>query len=531
MDNAPSASALALMELLQSIIPRVVVELEKSPVLLDEIDEAVIAYQAWRHQQRKGAHAAVVQEMLDLGSNAAVKPAEEGEGDEPEEVAPEEEVVEPEDLATTTEISDFASAFNSGVTFTSHQEEVTVKVPEAQPAPVNLEELLASLALKVEACRLACRRYNEPGNVQEIDHLTRPLRNKANALHCFLWMANPKAPVPSSPELYTLTAQCYQNTIDALELVDKLMQRDEPEHCDRMEPALYLLAEAQSSVRAALKELGYNSEDDDQLRAYEYLFARGSEFQIFISRHMKLDDPADPEAWQALRDKITELNDAIDQEEMDNKRRKSLMNKIAYKRKQIVDDGDKGQWPSLLQCMDELFGLGLYATDTDLREVILPLLETLPNLDNASSDVMLAFESADKERERMLEDDADDESATLEVLPPHVQDARGLLAGKRVLMICGYTRPILQAKIQEELGLAHLEWPDLPPHSPTERIQTLATKDRYDVILLAIRFSSHAYGPDLRAVYGRALWPGAVCYGYGLTGGDLTASGDVAELR
>ena len=59
------------------------------------------------------------------------------------------------------------------------------------------------------------------------------------------------------------------------------------------EPALDLLAEAQSALRVAIDRID-GPKDQDQFRVYDWLRGVAAREQIFIRRHMRLDDPADP---------------------------------------------------------------------------------------------------------------------------------------------------------------------------------------------------------------------------------------------
>ena len=71
----------------------------------------------------------------------------------------------------------------------------------------------------------------------------------------------------------------------------------------RFEQALQLVAEAQSSVRAALQRVG-SPEDRDQVDVFEWLKATAAPRHVYVKRFMRADDPADPAGWRELLDRI-----------------------------------------------------------------------------------------------------------------------------------------------------------------------------------------------------------------------------------
>ena len=67
--------------------------------------------------------------------------------------------------------------------------------------------------------------------------------------------------------------------------------------------ALPLLAEAQSAARQALRRLGM-ADDPDQVMAYEWVRDAAARYRLYLKRHMRADDPADPCRWPDLLARI-----------------------------------------------------------------------------------------------------------------------------------------------------------------------------------------------------------------------------------
>ncbi|GGJ51695.1 hypothetical protein [Deinococcus roseus] len=71
--------------------------------------------------------------------------------------------------------------------------------------------------------------------------------------------------------------------------------------------ALELAAEAQSAVRSASLELGESGDDSDQRAMFGWLKAYTSQHRVFLSRHMRLNDPANPYNHQDRRRQLNDL--------------------------------------------------------------------------------------------------------------------------------------------------------------------------------------------------------------------------------
>lgn len=71
--------------------------------------------------------------------------------------------------------------------------------------------------------------------------------------------------------------------------------------------ALELAAEAQSAVRSASLELGESGDDSDQRAMFGWLKAYTSQHRVFLSRHMRLNDPANPYNFEDRKRQLEDL--------------------------------------------------------------------------------------------------------------------------------------------------------------------------------------------------------------------------------
>jgi hypothetical protein len=172
---------------------------------------------------------------------------------------------------------------------------------------------------------------------------------------------------------------------------------------------LSLLAEAQSALRAAVDRLE-PSDDEDQVRAFEWLKETAARHGVFIKRFMRADDRANPSKSADL---------------------------IARAR----------------------------ATGSAPRTPSRPAPAPKPE-----------------------PDDDTEEPTTAEV-----EDVRRLLSGRRVVLIGGDCRRDAQAMLERAFGLKDLVWLETKEHQSVATFEPAIARDDVALVLLAIRWSSHAF--------------------------------------
>src|SRR5437763_1574067 len=107
---------------------------------------------------------------------------------------------------------------------------------------------------------------------------------------------------------------------------------------DMMPEALRLTAETQSALKVAVDSVNPGRPDWDQLRLYHWLRTAVAERHIWVDRHMKADDPADPGDWKALRLRIQEVREAFHNVKGKDKRRRKGLNKVRYLIRQMEEN-------------------------------------------------------------------------------------------------------------------------------------------------------------------------------------------------
>jgi len=166
--------------------------------------------------------------------------------------------------------------------------------------------------LKAEACRWVLRRREHERSGEATDDALRAadldLINKARDMRgCWLWMLQQGAEAPDA--IYEQLALVYEALANATEICDRVSARSGLS--DRQLSEIYhLLAEAQSALWAGMQTAGAQR-DQDQIDAFVWLRERTREERVYIERHMRREDPADPAAAPDLLDRIARAAETI----------------------------------------------------------------------------------------------------------------------------------------------------------------------------------------------------------------------------
>jgi hypothetical protein len=148
-----------------------------------------------------------------------------------------------------------------------------------------------------------------------------------------------------------------------------------------IEQALELVAEAQSILRTAIGLID-GTTDFDQGQVFSWLKTTSGEHQIFIKRHMRADDPASPANLESLSARIEVVETQLDEADRLAKKRRKLLGKIQNKVSVVNKEPESAEahWKILVSTVDELIAEGMPPSNRELRELLLPLIDDLPEL-------------------------------------------------------------------------------------------------------------------------------------------------------
>jgi hypothetical protein len=371
-------------------------------------------------------------------------------------------------------------------------EQPHVPGPRIGPGMIDAElpHIEASCRRKAEATRWAADRQNRiregdyfevetPATVREIaawvDQLT----------DCFYW-TNAAEPAPIS--LLDDLGGCFETLAGAVALV-----RDIPDdlgaHRALFEHSLPLIAEAQSAVRAAIQSIR-GPDDPDQLQVFEWLKATAARHHVYIKRFMRADDPANPTRWPDLLARIERVDTQHGKKR--SPQHGAWIDRLQSLSKRIQEGNATQQdWPSIIQTVDEMLGAGVPPSNREIRELLLPVIETLPDRDDLPDGFRLVLREFDH---YLATRPAASSAAPTHEPTDEVKEASRLLAHRSAVLIGGACRRVSQKVLKAALGLKELIWIETKEHQSVATFEPAIARPDVALVLLAIRWSSHAFG-------------------------------------
>lgn len=375
-------------------------------------------------------------------------------------------------------------------------------ISEPQEVPIDLGLVAKRSRLKAECCRWAIERRRRLSEDIDFDQAIKPtdmdLLGRARALpDCFVWPLSPYAYLPEDRVLDDV-AGCYDTLADALDLTQRVIHDDA--FADEFRERCYELhAEACSALRKILRDCDIDK-DVDQDDAFQWLRTQVYHERVYIARHMRIDDPADPLTWLERRDEIAALAQELEQRIVHTKEIKQRFGKIGYISKRWPDYGDderETQASTLVECIERLIELGVRPSDVRLRDVLMPIIDDLPGDISETSRVHEVLRYID---EHVARSEAEPRAAS-RPLPPteQVQQVRELLNGRVAVLIGGQCRPRSREALEAGLGLRELRWITTREHESLSNFEADVRRPDVDLVMLAIRWASHAF-EDIKRV-------------------------------
>ena len=302
----------------------------------------------------------------------------------------------------------------------------------------------------------------------------------------FYWMNSP----PSQPvdiALLDNVCGCFEAVAAAVALViDKGTIRP-----GRLEQSLPLIAAAQSALRAAL--LGIHLPDDpDQLQVFDWLKRMAAQHHIYIKRHMRTDDQADPTQWRDLLDRIASVDARFQQTRRRSQQEGAWIDRV---RRHLdptgEDEGTERNWYELIKTVDEAVSEGIAPSNSEIRELLLPVIDELPDRDELPQGFRLVL----REIDRFLAARPSAAGAASAPEPTaEVKEARRLLEGRSAVLIGGICRREARKLLKKAFGLRELIWIETREHQSIGAFEFPIARADVALVLLAIRWSSHAFG-------------------------------------
>jgi hypothetical protein len=363
--------------------------------------------------------------------------------------------------------------------------------PPPKPLHQELAEIEARCRRKSDAARWAAERVRQlrencsfQADAPPVDH---EMVKWADALtDNFFWLSASTAATGADPALLDDVSGCLEALAEALALVGGVLEKQHgnPKILERL---LLMVSEAQSAVRAALQRVGAPS-DPDQLEVFKWLKETTARQRVYVDRFMRADDVADSTRWPDLLGRIetVELGSGTSRQRDPGIER--LRELIAPAQTEHEAQPD---WSAIIDTVDRLVADGMPPSNKEIRELLLSVIEDIPE----RGELPIGFQAVVREIDRYLATRPGASEAPVSIQPSaEVKAVARLLAGRSVVLIGGNRRRGAQESLKRMLGLKDLVWIETREHQSIEGFEPAVARPDVALVLLAIRWSSHAFG-------------------------------------
>lgn len=359
--------------------------------------------------------------------------------------------------------------------------------------------------LKAASCRLFIERRAaaaDPNAEREVLDRLNDMIAKAKAMEsCFLWVFWRNQAQPDDAILARI-GDCYEAQADAVALLRRVDAVADGRRAEDEESAFHLLAEANSALRVALADTWLSDDDRDQAETHVWLRRETAERRVFIERHMTADDPADPANAAELRMRITAQGKRLDEREAATKRVKNALGQIRYHAGQLTKGRPEeapAHWTKISDAVKRLEGMGVSTTDRRIAEAVGSVAAAAWPGPSAAADHMtgvitraltLGKDSEKTAQERASSEPREWSSSVLSV--------RGLLRGKRMVIIGGERNAEAVQRLTQAFELKDAEWVELTEHGPGTPMRGPIYRPDTAVVIVIIKLTGHLHSEEAR---------------------------------
>jgi hypothetical protein len=355
----------------------------------------------------------------------------------------------------------------------------------------ELADIEKRCRLKSEAAHWAAERLRRDREGNEVPLEAPPLDPEMVAwgsqlVTSFYWIQAADGAPSVDVALVDHVGGCFAAAAEALALV-RIMLDEHPGNSKVLERSLPLVAEAQSALRAAVQRLG-GTVDPDQLEIFEWLKTTAARHHVFIKRFMRADEVAEPARWSELLARIESAGSGSKQGRPPDSQVERLRDLV--KAVQVGVDNDEN-WHALINVVDDVIGAGVPPSNRELRDLLLPVIDEVPARDEYPE----SFRRVLHEIDRFLATrDATARSSLSHEPSAEVRETARLLGSKSIVLIGGNRRREAQESLKRALMLKDLIWIETKEHQAVDTFEPLIAREDVALVLLAIRWSSHAFG-------------------------------------
>jgi hypothetical protein len=314
----------------------------------------------------------------------------------------------------------------------------------------------------------------------------------------FYWASSSISSYEADLSLLDDLGGCYEAAAEALWLFRGLA--DNPRLLEQLLP---LIAEAQSALRRALRRVG-PGDDADQAEIFDWLKTAAAAHRVYIKRFMRADDQAEPERWPHL---LTRIEKLAERHALAGRQsaHQSLFDQLRLRLDALPGSGSSQAGRlAVIEAVDDMVNQGVPPSNRALRELLLPVINELPDFEDLPAGFRLVLREIDRflaTRAPSAESPASHESTV------EVKEVARLVGGRSVVLIGGSRRRVAQESLERAFALQDLIWIETKEHQAVAAFEPMIARVDVALALLAIRWSSHAF-KDVKPIcdrYGKTL--------------------------
>ncbi|MEZ5977478.1 MAG: hypothetical protein R3F34_04590 [Planctomycetota bacterium] len=366
---------------------------------------------------------------------------------------------------------------------------------------------LERLELKAEACRLVVEvgRPEERADDPRREWVAKVAERARTIDGCWIWAIDPEFELPDDWQV-DLCARAYENLEECLRIVTSVPDWaaiDAPPPRELLQD----VAEAQSALRAALLDFGLR-DDVDQFTAFSWVREQARENQVYVERHMRVDDAADPGRWGDLAERLVRWRSHVDAKQREGaaaREEHRLLGKLRFEAGKIAAATSESErcerWSTVVRTLDEWIAGGRPPSNVELCDLLEGLVEDLPSEVVTTDAADLVFRAV-AQRAALVRSSPSD-AAEVRRPGPMASEARKLLSGRVMVMLGGERRAVEEQRLCEDLGLRELRWIGTRAHRSLDPLAEQILRPEVDLVVMLVRFSDHAFA-DLREMTERA---------------------------
>jgi hypothetical protein len=379
---------------------------------------------------------------------------------------------------------------------------------EAEVERSTLAMLPKKLAAKAEATRWQRTRQPMLGDPDQKEALRAGDERHCGPDH---WMTSPSynAALAEDPEAAQRLADCFDATAAAVKLwlllLDVAKDPDAPSTIrDDTADAMSLLADAQSALRSAAGEHN-RATDPSQDWLYQYLRREAKEERrgIYLP---SLSTPTDASIAPELKKRADARRAELEQWRLAARARRRALQKIEFKSEQLAAEPTEELARDLLSAVAAAVREhGVPPSDVQVRQALRPhiVADRLPEPDDSWAPNQADRAAIDRVLSSIEHVLAQADAATQPVAKapdPVILEARGLLAGKVMVLLGGEVREQSRQRLERDLGLNELRWETVAHHQSFDAIAPKLAGGDVDVVVVMTLWMAHRDGPSAKQI-------------------------------